>query len=113
LATNFKMKEIGLMHYFLGLEVWKISGKIFLGKGKYKVDILKRIGIEDCRLMDTPIVTNINKVNTLDSELVDLNIYKNLIGSFIYLVKTKPYICFSINTLSMFMVASRHVHYLI
>ena len=31
LASEFKMKDIGLMHYFLGLEVWQEQGHIFLG----------------------------------------------------------------------------------
>jgi hypothetical protein len=34
------MKDLGLMHYFLGLEVWKRQGKIFLAQGKYRVDVL-------------------------------------------------------------------------
>ena len=37
LAENFEMKDIGLMHYFLGLEVWKIPEGIFLNHGKYAV----------------------------------------------------------------------------
>jgi hypothetical protein len=39
------MKDLGLMHYFLGLEVWKIHGEIFLAQGKYIVDVLKRFGM--------------------------------------------------------------------
>ena len=42
LASEFEMKDIGLMHYFLGMEVWQEDGHIFLGQGKYVVDILKR-----------------------------------------------------------------------
>ena len=33
LATEYEMTDIGLMHYFLGLEVWQESGHIFLGQG--------------------------------------------------------------------------------
>jgi hypothetical protein len=36
------MKYLGLMHYFLGLEVWKSPDKIFLNQGKYEVEILNR-----------------------------------------------------------------------
>ena len=35
LASEYEMTDIGLMHYFLGLEVWQDPGHIFLGKGKY------------------------------------------------------------------------------
>jgi hypothetical protein len=42
LASKFEMKEIGLMHYFLGLEVWQEPRHIFLGQRKYAFDILRR-----------------------------------------------------------------------
>ena len=50
LASDFEMKDIGLMHYFLGLEVWQEEGHFFLGQGKYIVDILGTWRIVDpCR----------------------------------------------------------------
>jgi hypothetical protein len=42
LALEFEMIDIGLMHYFLGLEVWQEPRHIFLGQGKYACDILRR-----------------------------------------------------------------------
>ena len=41
LAEEFEMKDLGLMHYFLGLEVWQSSEGIFLNHGNYAIDILK------------------------------------------------------------------------
>ena len=35
LATEFNMKDLGLMDYFLGLEVWQQKGEIFLGQRRY------------------------------------------------------------------------------
>jgi hypothetical protein len=58
LASEFEMSDIGLMHYFLGMEVWQEEGHIFLGQGKYVADILSRFHMEDCRPMSTPMVTN-------------------------------------------------------
>ena len=58
LATEYEMTDIGLMHYFLGLEVWKELGHIFLGQGKYVVDILRRFRMEDCKPTSTPMITN-------------------------------------------------------
>ena len=49
LASMFEMKDIGLMHYFLGLEVWQRHKEIFLGQGKYTIDILKRFGMLECK----------------------------------------------------------------
>jgi hypothetical protein len=42
LASDFEMSDIGLMHYFRGMEVWQEEGHIFLGQGKYVADILSR-----------------------------------------------------------------------
>ena len=39
LATEFEMKDLGTMHYFLGLEVWQFPDEIFLNQGKYTVEI--------------------------------------------------------------------------
>lgn len=58
LASKFEMKDIGLMHYFLGLEVWQEIGHIFLGQGRYTVDILSRFRMGDCMAMATPMITN-------------------------------------------------------
>ena len=48
LVAKFDMKDLGLMHYFLWLEVWQQKGEIFLGQGRYAIEILKRFNIHDC-----------------------------------------------------------------
>jgi hypothetical protein len=45
LTSEFKMKDIGLMHYMLGLKVWQRSDEIFLSQEKYTVDILRKFGM--------------------------------------------------------------------
>ena len=54
LAAEFEMKDLGMMHYFLGMEVWQNADGISLGQGKYAVDILKRFGMMDYKAMATP-----------------------------------------------------------
>ena len=54
LAEEFEMKDLGLMHYFLGLEVWQSSEGIFLNQGKYAVEILKKFNMLECKAMVTP-----------------------------------------------------------
>jgi hypothetical protein len=110
LASEFEMSDIGLMHYFLGMEVWQEEGHIFLGQGKYAADILSRFQMEDCRPMSTPMITNWKKLSASDSQLVDATVYRQLIGSLMYLVNTRPDICFAVNTLSQYMVEPRSVH---
>ena len=53
------MKDLGMMHYFLGMEVWQSSDGVFLGQGKYTVEILKRFGMMDCKAMATPMESNL------------------------------------------------------
>jgi hypothetical protein len=111
LASEFEMTDVGLMHYFLGMEVWQEEGHIFPGQGKYAADILSRFQMEDCRPMSTPMVTNWKKLSASDSQLVDATGYRQLIGSLMYLVNTRPDICFAVNTLCQFMVEPRSVHW--
>jgi hypothetical protein len=103
------MKDLGLMHYFLGLEVWQRQGKIFLVEGKYIVDVLKRFGMMDCKSMSTPIVTNLKKLHDSDtgSYLVDPTMYRQLIGSLMYMIHTRPYICYAVIAMSQFMTEPR------
>jgi hypothetical protein len=94
------MKDIGMMHYFLGLEVWQEPGHLFLGQGRYVVDIMRRFQMEDCRPMSTPMITNWKNIHSSESEFVDPTMYHQLIGSLMHLVNTRPYLCFVVNTLS-------------
>ena len=55
LATKFEMKYLGMMHYFLVMEVWKSVDGIFLGQGKYAVEILKKFGMLDYKAIAKPI----------------------------------------------------------
>ena len=47
------------MHYFLGMEVWQNEDRIFLGQGKYAVEILKRFRMMDFKAMTTPMESNV------------------------------------------------------
>ena len=71
------MKDLGLMHYFLGLEVWPLKDKIFLSQGRYTIDILRRFGMIDCKSMSTPMTMNLKKLSDVaaDSDLVDPTVY--------------------------------------
>ena len=66
--------------------------------------------MQDCKPMDTPLVTNQRKVDASTREVVDETIYKQLVCFLMYLVKTRPDICFSINQLSQFMMEPTKIH---
>ena len=62
--------------------------------------------------MVTPMDANLKKLASSDSQLVDPTMYRQLIGSLMYLVNTRPDICFAVSTLSQFMVEPRHEHWI-
>jgi hypothetical protein len=76
MVAKFEIKDIGMMQYFLGLEVWKRPREIFLGKGKYVVEILKIFLMEGYIPMATPMIINMKNFTTLDSYMVDLMFYR-------------------------------------
>jgi hypothetical protein len=80
------MKDLGLMHYYLGLEVWQKRGEIFLRQGRYVVKILQKFGMMDCKSMATPMVIDMRKLRGFDFDLVDSSLYRQLIGSLMYLL---------------------------
>ena len=103
------MKDLELMHYFLGLEVWQIPKGIFLNQGKYAVEILKRFDMFDCKFTATPMDTNLKLLSDETFELVDMTHYRHIIGSLMYLTNTRPDICFVVNNLSQYLVKTRRV----
>ena len=102
LAFEFEMKDLGLMHYFLDLEVWKKSGEIFLSQGKYVVKLLESFGMTECKFMNTPMEMNFKKLcgKVAGPDLANPYEYRQPIGALMFLVNTRPDICFVVNTLS-------------
>ena len=87
---------------------------IFLGQGKYAVEILKRFGMMDCKAMATLMILNLKLLSDASSETVDATMYHQLICSLMYLTNMRPYICFIVNTLRHFhlMIAKHAMRYL-
>ena len=75
LAAEFEMKDLGMMHYFLGMEVWQSADGIFLGQGKYIVEILKRFGMMDCKAMTTHMASNLKLLSDASLEAIDATMY--------------------------------------
>jgi hypothetical protein len=73
LTSEFEMNDLGMMHYFLGLEVWQRTNEIFLSQGKNTVKILKKFNMTRCKSMPTPMVMDLKKMNdaSIDSGEID------------------------------------------
>ena len=70
------MKDLGLMHNFVGLEGWQGLEGIFLNQGKYVVEILKRFDMLECKAMATPMDSNLKLLADDLSKLVDVTQYR-------------------------------------
>jgi hypothetical protein len=66
----------------------------------------------DWKSMSTPMVTNLRKLHDSDSgsDLVDPTMYRQLIGSLMYMIHTRPDICYAVIAMSQFMTEPRQRH---
>ena len=75
LATKFEMKDLGMIHYFLGMEVWQNADGVFLGQGKYAVNIMNKFRMLECKAITTPMESNLKLLCDASSEPVDATMY--------------------------------------
>lgn len=106
MKKEFEMTDLGLMNFFLGLEVKQSEDGIFVSQNKYAKPILKRFKTEKCKTVSTPLVVN-EKLSKDDGvETADPRIYRSLIGCLLYLIASWPDLMFSASLLSRFMQSS-------
>jgi hypothetical protein len=103
LATEFEMKNLGGLKYFLGIEVARSKQGIFLSQRKYILDLLSEVGLLECKLADTPIVQNHKLGEHLDQAPTNKERYQRLVGKLIYLSHMRPDIAYAVSVVSQFM----------
>eukprot|EP00253_Pinus_taeda_P036566 PITA_36566 len=96
MSQEFEMKDLGDLHYCLGLEVWKDSGQTFLTQGKYARNLLERFRMEQCKTTATPLQQNLKLSSDDGTKQVDATLYRQLVGSLIYLTTTRPDLAYSV-----------------
>ena len=110
LDSHFKLKDLGNLKYFLGLEVAKSNKRIMLSQHHYALQLLLDVGVLGCKTRKTPMDPSV-KLSKDDSELLkDSNTYKRLIGKLLYLTVTKPDLAYSVGSLSQFLAQPRVPH---
>ena len=112
LDEHFRIKNLGDLQYFLGLEVARNSTGIHLSQRKYTLDLLHETGMLDCAPMPTPIIhtsrLSMNEGTPLSE--TESSAYRRLIGRLLYLTNTRPDITFNVNNLSQFVTAPTKAH---
>ena len=75
-----------------------------MSQGKYANEILRRFHMESCKPMETPLAGDWRKEDATSREVVEATIYRQLVGSLMYLVNTRSDLCYAVNQLSQEMV---------
>ena len=110
LHAEFKLKDLGNLKYFLGLEVQDLLKGFLYGQRKYALDILADSGMLGSKPVTTPMEQNL-KLSALDDTLLsDPTIYRRLVGRLLYLTVTRLDISYSVQKLSQFMSKPTNLH---
>ncbi|XP_039123420.1 uncharacterized mitochondrial protein AtMg00810-like [Dioscorea cayenensis subsp. rotundata] len=111
LHTEFQMKDLGPLRYFLGLKVAYSRRGYLVSQQKYISTILQLADITDLRTAFTLIELH-HQLSSSDGEpLSDPTRYRALVGALVYLTITWPNITYVVCVLSQFVSAPRSTHY--
>jgi hypothetical protein len=106
LRSDFALKDLGRLHYFLGIEVQHISNGIHLSQGKYASDVLHRVRMVNCKPCTT--LCTSGKLRIGSGELLspeDATRYRSVVGALQYLTLTRSDLSFSVNKVCQFLHA--------
>ncbi|XP_020214429.1 uncharacterized protein LOC109798521 [Cajanus cajan] len=110
LNSEFEMKNLGELKYFLGIEVARSCEVIFISQRKYVLNLLSEVGLLDCKLATTPIPQNLKVVETNDPIPANREKYQRLVGKPIYLSHIRPDVTYTVNVVSQHMKNPREEH---
>ncbi|XP_059281293.1 uncharacterized mitochondrial protein AtMg00810-like [Lycium ferocissimum] len=119
LQQAFKIKDLGPLKFFLGMEFSRSKEGIIMNQRKYAMELISDMGISGAKPASTPLDLNqkltIKEYDDIsgvfgDDELTDKESYQKLIGKLLYLTLTRPDICYGVQTLSQFMQRPKKSH---
>ncbi|KAL5538242.1 hypothetical protein UlMin_046026 [Ulmus minor] len=93
---------VGELNYFLGLQVKQKEDGMFITQAKYAKNLVKKFGLENAKIYNTPMSTTV-KISKDDSGIsVDSKLYRSMIGSLLYLTASRPDLCYSVGVCARF-----------
>jgi hypothetical protein len=113
LQEDFAVKDLGVLSYFLGIEVHHTSTGLILTQRKYISDLLRRTNMLSSKGVPTPMLPT-EKLSLDGGEKLspdDATRYRSVVGALQYLLLTRPDISFSVNRVCQFMSAPTNVHW--
>ena len=111
MKDEFEMIDLGLMRYFLGIEVHRSKTGIFISQSKYAHEILKRFNMVNSKAAPTPSITGLKLRKEDRGSNVDPILFKSMVGSLMYLTTTRPNIMHGVNLISRFMKTPKESHW--
>lgn len=103
LAEQFKMKDLGQLKHFLGIDLDFSDGCVKISQEKYINKILQRFDMSEYRLRETPCEQKL-EYNDDAVKMIDIKMYREAVGSLIYLTTcTRPDLSFVVSRLSQYL----------
>lgn len=111
LNNQFVLKDLGPLHFFLGIEVTREADSYHLSQSKYIRDLLQRAELENSKPMSTPMAPG-HTLSLHDGvPLADPTPYRSLVGTLQYCTITRPDLSFAVNKVCQFLHAPTDVHF--
>ena len=104
MSQKFEMKDLGGLHYCLGIAFWREAGKTLIPQSKYVREILNIFQMSECKAVSTPLDQNMKMYSNYGSKEGDGTLHRKLVGSLNYLTTTRSYISYSVTILRQFFV---------
>lgn len=111
LNACFRIKDLGQLKYFLGIEVARGPKGLFLCQRKYALEIVEECGLLGGKPTASPLAENHKLALASGNFFDDPTQYRRLIGRLIYLTITRPDLSYAVHVLSQFMHAPRAEHF--
>ena len=106
----FSMSDLGLLSYYLGIEVTQTKAGITLCQSAYAGKLLERSGLGACNPNSLPMEPRLKLSRTSTTPTVDATAYRRIIGGLRYLVHTRPDLAYAVGYLSRFMETPHEEH---
>ncbi|XP_061374817.1 uncharacterized mitochondrial protein AtMg00810-like [Gastrolobium bilobum] len=106
----FEMIDLGLMTYFLGMQIKQLEDEVLICQKKYAKEILKKFHLEDCKEVTNPMNQKESLSKNDGADRVEEGYFQSLIGCLMYLTVSRPEILFSVSLLSLFMHCTTEMH---